>query len=118
MLPASPLIIPKLLFNVTKSSSYVCATPFLTTLTVLEFWATDSQLWFIHVEAQFRCDRDELRTAKYGQVVSVLNPTIPALILGVLLSPPPDDPYDVLRRKLLRRAARSESRRIGQLRSS
>lgn len=101
-----------------ESNSQDNATPSIATLKLPEFWPADSELWFLHIEAQFRRHRIASQTAKYDYVVSALSPTTTALIRDVLLTPPPDNPYDILKRELLRRTTDSESRRIQQLLSS
>ncbi|KAH7982594.1 hypothetical protein HPB52_006038 [Rhipicephalus sanguineus] len=44
------------------------ATPSITTLKLPEFWPADSELWFIHIEAQFRRHRIASQTAKNDYV--------------------------------------------------
>ncbi|KAH6939560.1 hypothetical protein HPB50_019515 [Hyalomma asiaticum] len=47
--------------------------------------------------------------AKYNYVGSALSPTTTGLIRDVLLTPPPDDPYDTLKRELLRHTTNSDA---------
>ncbi|XP_037557689.1 uncharacterized protein LOC119434666, partial [Dermacentor silvarum] len=98
-----------------ESNSQDNAAPSIATLKLTEFWPADRELWFLHIEAQFRRHRITSQTAKYDYVVSALSPTTTALIHDVLLTPPPDNPYDILKRELLRRTTDFESRRIQQL---
>ncbi|XP_049525025.1 uncharacterized protein LOC119456760 [Dermacentor silvarum] len=71
-----------------------------------------------HTDVLLARDSASSETAKYDYVMSALSPTTIALIRDVLLTPPPDNPYDILKRGSLRRTTDSESRRIRQLLSS
>ncbi|XP_070387785.1 uncharacterized protein [Dermacentor albipictus] len=83
-----------------------------------DFWTSDCELWFVHIEALFRRHRVTSQATKYDNVVSALNRTPAALVRDYLQAPPPDDQYDTLKRELLRRTSDSESWRIQQLLSS
>ena len=51
------------------------------------FWPADPHIWFAQVEAQF----------KFDHVVASLSPEFAAEVRDLLLHPPADDPYSVLK---------------------
>lgn len=79
------------------------------------FWPADPELWFAQVEAQFACRRITAQKAKFDHVVSSLMPEFASEVRDLLLRPPADRPYDVLREQLTRRTAASEQRKLQQL---
>ena len=79
------------------------------------FWPADPELWFAQVEAQFACRRISAQKAKFDHVVSSLTPEFASEVRDLLLNPPADTPYDVLREQLTRRTAASEQRKLQQL---
>ncbi|KAH7934977.1 hypothetical protein HPB52_002521 [Rhipicephalus sanguineus] len=114
MLQASQLLVPLLLFNAMEPNSQKFqenATLPVDTLKLAEVWPVDSE----RTSARHRI---AWQTAKYDHVVSALRMTTTTFIRDGLLAPQPDDPYDTLKRELLRCTTDSESRRIQQLLSS
>lgn len=79
------------------------------------FWPADPELWFAQVEAQFACRRITAQRTKFDHIVSSLSPEFAAEVRDLLLKPPTDDPYTVLKEQLVRRTAASEQRRLQQL---
>ena len=75
------------------------------------FWPTDPEVWFAQVEAQFStCNITSQRT-RSDHVIAALAPEIATEIQDLLLSPPDDNPYYVLRTELIKRTAASERTR-------
>nr|XP_037290500.1 uncharacterized protein LOC119185710 [Rhipicephalus microplus] len=55
------------------------------------------------------------QTARCDNVISVLLYAVLAIVRYILHSPPPDNPYDILKDELIRRPTESEQRRLQQL---
>ena len=76
------------------------------------FWASDPQIWFAQVEAQFATRRIVSQQNKFSHVVSALQPEVAQEVRDLLLDPPGANPYDVLKEQLIRRMSESEQRRL------
>ena len=79
------------------------------------FWPADPHIWFAQVEAQFACRRITSQRSKFDHVVASLSPEFAAEVRDLLLHPPADDPYSVLKDQLTKRTSVSEQRRLQQL---
>ena len=79
------------------------------------FWPADPQVWFAQVEAQFATRNITSQRTKFDHVVAALAPEFATEVRDLLLQPPADAPYDVLRTQLIKRTAASEQRRLQQL---
>lgn len=79
------------------------------------FWPTDPELWFAQVEAQFGCRRITSQRSRFDHVVSSLSPEFAAEVRDLLLSPPTDNPYSVLKTQLTKRTTLSAQRKLQQL---
>ena len=87
------------------------------------FWPSDTQLWFAQVQAQFStCGITNQRTM-FDYVIALLAPEFAAEIRDMILTPPAETPYDVLKETpydvlketLIKRTAASDQRRLQQL---
>ena len=76
------------------------------------FWTADPQIWFVQVEAQFAARSITSQRTMYQHIVGSLTPEIATKIRDLLLKPPEERPYDVLKEKLIERTAASEQRRL------
>lgn len=85
------------------------------TLKLPAFWPSDPEIWFAQVEAQFACRRVTAQRSKFDHVISSLAPEYAAEVRDLVLRPPGERPYDVLKEQLIRRTAASEQRRLQQL---
>ncbi|PIK40395.1 hypothetical protein BSL78_08377 [Apostichopus japonicus] len=79
------------------------------------FWSHDPALWFCQVEAQFTTRGIKTQQTKYAYVISSLQSEIAAEVRDLLLKPPEKDPYEVIKRELIRRTSESEQKRLHQL---
>lgn len=79
------------------------------------FWPADPELWFAQVEARFTCRRISSQRSKFDYVVSSLSPEFAAEVRDLLLRPPADNPYTVLKEQLTKRTTASEQRKLQQL---
>ena len=82
------------------------------------FWPTDPEVWFAQVEAQFSTRNITSQRTRFDHVIAALAPEIATEIRDLLLSPPDDNPYYVLRTELIKRTAASEQWRLQQLLTS
>ena len=87
----------------------------VTSMKLPPFWPSDPELWFAQVEAQFACRRVTSQQTRFDHVVASLSPEFATEVRDLLIKPPADCPYDVLREQLTRRTAASEQRRLQQL---
>ncbi len=103
------------------SSSSSAATPASTTdisavsLKIPPFWPSNPEVWFAQVEAAFTTQGISLQKTKFDHVIASLSPDVAVEIRDLILRPPTDNPYDVLRRELIQRTAKSDQHQLQQL---
>ena len=79
------------------------------------FWPSDPQVWFGQVEAQFATRGITSQRTMFHYVVGSLSQEIATEIRDLIIRPPEEQPYDVLKEKLIARTAESEQRRLRKL---
>ena len=79
------------------------------------FWPADPAVWFAQVEATFATKRLSSQKTKFDFVVASLSPEVVTEVRDLVLRPPDDNPYDVLKETLIKRTAASEQKRLQQL---
>ena len=79
------------------------------------FWPADPAVWFAQVEATFATKRLNAQKTRFDFVVASLSPDVATEVKDLVLRPPGDNPYDILKETLIKRTAASEQRRLQQL---
>ena len=79
------------------------------------FWPKDPELWFAQIEAQFTTRGITVSRTKFDYVIASLAPEFATEVHDLLLHPPEETPYEVLKQELTKRTSASEQRRLQQL---
>jgi len=79
------------------------------------FWREKPGLWFAQVEAQFTTAGITHEQTKYSYVVSHLEERYANEVEDLIVNPPINTPYTILKSELIRRLSVSEERRVRQL---
>ncbi|KAM7306582.1 uncharacterized protein ISCGN_010285 [Ixodes scapularis] len=79
------------------------------------FWAADPELWFAQVEQEFARRNITAQMTKFREVVTSLSSAEAMEVRDIVISPPDQEPYEHLKRELIRRTTASEQRRLQQL---
>lgn len=79
------------------------------------FWSQGPEVWFAQVEAQFATKRVTSQRTKFDYVISSLSPEFATEVRNLLLKPPNDTAYDILKTQLIKRTAASEQHKLQQL---
>ena len=64
------------------------------------FWSSDPQLWFTQVQEQFATHGITNQRTMFDHVITLLAPEFAAEIQDLILTPPVETPYDVLKKHL------------------
>lgn len=79
------------------------------------FWHQKPEMWFAHIETQFRIAGITSDQTKFDHVIAQLDFKITAEIEDIVTDPPKTDKYNYLRKELIRRLSQSEQQRVRQL---
>ena len=82
------------------------------------FWPKDSKLWFAQIESQFATRWITTSRTKFDYVVSSLSPEFATEVQDLLLHPPKETPYEVLKAKFTKWTSALEQHRIQELLSA
>ena len=69
---------------------------------VTPFWPDSAEAWFIQTEAQFALKGVTASSTKFYYCVSSFNQETANQVLDLIKSPPSDEPYEALKRRLLK----------------
>jgi len=81
-------------------------------LKIPTFWPADPDLWFGKVEAQFSTHGITTESTKYDYIVSALPPDAATIMRDLILSPPADTPYTILKTALIQRTVGSNQQKL------
>ena len=82
------------------------------------FWPKGPELWFAQIESQFATRRITVSRTKFDYVVSSLSLEFATEVRDLLLRPPEEAPYEVLKAELTKWTSASEQRQIQELLSA
>ena len=66
------------------------------------FWPDSAEVWFAQTDAQFDIRNITSSRSKFYHAVAALPQDVAGQVLDLIRSPPKDDPYQVLRDRLVR----------------
>ena len=84
------------------------------------FWPSDPtcMLWFMQVESQFLLRGITAQVTKFHHILANLSQKITTEVRDLLINPPKENPYDVLKDTFIKRTTLSEQQRLQQLLSA
>uniref|UniRef100_A0A1X7SQZ1 DUF7041 domain-containing protein n=1 Tax=Amphimedon queenslandica TaxID=400682 RepID=A0A1X7SQZ1_AMPQE len=82
------------------------------TLKIPPFWPADPEIRFAQVKAQFTTRGITSQRTKFDHIVALLTPEYATKVRDLIFHPPGTDPYDFLKKELIRRTTASEQRRL------
>lgn len=88
------------------------------TMKLPTFWTSDPALWFAQVEAIFSTKRIVSQQSKFNFVIASLTPEIAIEVRDLIINPPQEDPFTILKTELINRTTASEQQRLQKLISS
>lgn len=79
------------------------------------FWADRPAVWFAQAEAQFHLAGIKNDTTMFSHVISTIDQRLIGEIEDIVLEPPPENKYNILKQELIRRLSASEQQRVERL---
>lgn len=79
------------------------------------FWKTNPIVWFCQIEAQFAAQGVTRESSKYNYAVAAIDSEVLNQVCDILINPPENDRYKVLKARLLERYSDSETTRFKKL---
>ena len=82
------------------------------------FWPSDPMLWFMQAESEIMLRGNTTQVTKFHHVLTNLSQEIATKVRDLLINPPAENPYDVLKETLTKRTTLSEQQPLQQLLST
>ena len=79
------------------------------------FWPTDTELWFVQAEAQFRNRGITAEKTKFDYVVSMLDVRTARRVMDIIKTPPAASPYTALKTRLSKAFELSDSEKVDRI---
>nr|XP_042912876.1 uncharacterized protein LOC122272906 [Parasteatoda tepidariorum] len=79
------------------------------------FWKSNPTLWFVRLEAQFSLANIITELTKFNHVVAALDADVLTSVSDILITPPDNLPYSVIKKRLIDSHSESESSKIRTL---
>ena len=79
------------------------------------FWPTDTELWFVQAEAQFRNRGITAEKTKFDYVVSMLDVRTARRVMDIIKTPPTASPYTALKTRLSKAFELSDSEKVDRI---
>ena len=78
-------------------------------------WKNRIQIWFIQVESNFQLAGITCDLTMYNHVVAAIDPDTLSAVSDILISPPKENKYETLKKRLIQEYSQSETQKIRQL---
>ena len=79
------------------------------------FWPADPIIWFAQAEAQFLTRGIKREDTKFAHIIASLQPEFIQEVRELVISPPKETPYSILKEQLIKRTSASEQKRVQML---
>ena len=79
------------------------------------FWPADPEVWFAQVEAHFTTKKLNSQKTRFDYVIASLSPEVATEVRDLILKPPEINPYDTLKKELIKKTAPPEQSRLQKL---
>ena len=79
------------------------------------FWPADPIIWFAQAEAQFLTRGIKCEDTKFAHIIASLQPEFIQEVRELVISPPKETPYAILKEQLIKRTSASEQKRVQML---
>lgn len=79
------------------------------------FWKNNIKLWFIQAESNFELSGITNENTKYNNIVAAVDPETLTNVSDILLNPPANDRYNILKERLIQEFSDSKNRQIRKL---
>ena len=78
-------------------------------------WKNDVELWFIRIEASFKTSGISLEETKFYNVIASLDADTLVCVRDIVSSPPTENPYTILKARIIKQYTQTESSRLRTL---
>lgn len=79
------------------------------------FWPSNPSLWFVQIESNFHMAGVNTEITKYHAVVASMDGNVLSQVSDIVASPPEDEPYQALKKRLIEQYGESDKTRLRKL---